>query len=102
MIILTVIFTRHLRFAHPTYIYGELSFEIDENGDPYWIAPVKKFNIGLFGGETVGKVVICNAVTGKTKTYDVGKCTTVGRPCIFRRPAGESVRLLRNIETWLL
>lgn len=63
---------RHLRFAHPTYIYGELSFEIDENGDPYWIAPVKKFNIGLFGGETVGKVVICNAVTGKTKTYDVG------------------------------
>ena len=22
---------RHLRFAHPTYIYGELSFEIDEN-----------------------------------------------------------------------
>ena len=30
---------RHLRFAHPTYIYGELSFEIDENGDPYWIAP---------------------------------------------------------------
>ena len=60
---------RHLRFAHPTYIYGELSFEIDENGDPYWIAPVKKFNIGLFGG---GKVVICNAVPGKTKTYDVG------------------------------
>ena len=63
---------RHLRFAHPTYIYGELSFEIDENGDPYWIAPVKKFNFGLFGGETVGKVVICNAVTGKPKTYDVG------------------------------
>lgn len=63
---------RHLQFAHPTYIYGELSFEIDEKGDPYWIAPVKKFKIGLFGGETVGKVVICNAVTGETKTYDVG------------------------------
>ena len=42
---------RHLRFAHPTYIYGELSFEIDESGVPYWIAPVKKYNIGLFGGE---------------------------------------------------
>ena len=62
---------RHLRFAHPTYIYGELSFEIDEDGVPYWIAPVKKFNIGLFGGETVGKVVLCNAVTGETETYDV-------------------------------
>lgn len=63
---------RHLRFAHPTYIYGELSFEIDEKGVPYWIAPVKKYNIGLFGGETVGKVVLCNAVTGETKTYKIG------------------------------
>lgn len=62
---------RHLRFAHPTYIYGMLSFEIDDDGVPYWIAPVKKFNIGLFGGETVGKVVICNAVTGEMRTYDV-------------------------------
>ncbi len=62
---------RHLRFAHPTYIYGQLSFEIDEDGVPYWIAPVKKFNIGLFGGETVGKVVICNAVTGEMETYNV-------------------------------
>lgn len=62
---------RHLRFAHPTYIYGELSFEIDEEGIPYWIAPVKKFNIGLFGGETVGKVVLCNAITGETKDYNI-------------------------------
>ncbi len=62
---------RHLRFAHPTYIYGELSFEIDERGVPYWIAPVKKFNIGLFGGETVGKVVLCNAITGDMRTYGI-------------------------------
>ncbi len=62
---------RHLRFAHPTYIYGDLSFEIDEKGVPYWVAPVKKFKIGLFGGETVGKVVLCNAISGETTTYDV-------------------------------
>lgn len=62
---------RHLRFAHPTFIYDTLSFEIDEEGIPYWIAPVKKFNIGLFGGETVGKVVICNAVNGEMTTYNI-------------------------------
>lgn len=62
---------RYLRFKHPTYIYGELSFEVDDNGVPYWIAPVKKFNIGLFGGETVGKAVLCNAVTGKCTTYAI-------------------------------
>lgn len=64
---------RHLRFEHPTYIYGDLSFEIDDNGVPYWIAPVKKFNIGLFGGETVGRVVLCNAITGETKDYAIDK-----------------------------
>ena len=62
---------RHLRFAHPSYIYGDLSFEIDEDGVPYWVAPVKKFKIGLFGGETVGKVVLCNAITGEMTSYDV-------------------------------
>lgn len=62
---------RHLRFAHPTYIYDRLSFEVDEEGIPYWIAPVKKFNVGLFGGVTVGRVVLANAITGETKDYDI-------------------------------
>lgn len=62
---------RHLRFNYPTYIFNELSFEIDENGTPYWVCPVKKFNIGLFGGTTVGRVVLCNAITGETKDYAI-------------------------------
>lgn len=63
---------RHLRFRYPTYIFNELSFEIDEDGIPYWICPVRKYNIGLFGGVTVGRVVLCNAVTGETKDYAIG------------------------------
>lgn len=62
---------RHLRFNYPTYIFNELSFEIDEEGTPYWVCPVKKFNIGLFGGETVGRVVLCNAITGETIDYHI-------------------------------
>lgn len=62
---------RHLRFRYPTYIFDQLSFEIDEEGTPYWICPVKKFNVGLFGGQTIGKVVLCNAVTGETTSYDI-------------------------------
>ncbi|MCI8598021.1 MAG: CvpA family protein [Lachnospiraceae bacterium] len=62
---------RHLRFSYPTYIFDQISFEIDEEGTPYWICPVKKFNIGLFGGQTIGKVVLCNAVTGETQSVDV-------------------------------
>ena len=32
---------------------------------------MKKFNIGLFGGETVGRVVLCNAITGETEDYAI-------------------------------
>ncbi len=63
---------RHLRFQYPTYIFADqIFFEIDEEGTPYWICPVKKFNIGLFGGQTVGNVVICNAITGECVDYKV-------------------------------
>ena len=63
---------RHLRFHYPTYIFDDqIFFEINEEGTPYWVCPVKKFNIGLFGGQTIGKVVLCNAVTGECTAYDV-------------------------------
>ncbi len=67
---------RHLRFRYPTYIFDQLSFEIDENGVPYWICPVKKYTIGLFGGQTIGRVVLCNAVTGECEDMAVEDCPT--------------------------
>ena len=62
---------RHLRFAYPTYIFNELSFEVDEEGVPYWICPVRKYNIGLFGGATVERVILCNAITGEMEDYKI-------------------------------
>ena len=37
---------------------------------------MKKFNIGLFGGQTIGRVVLCNAVTGECVDYPVEECPT--------------------------
>ena len=48
------------------YIYREMCIR-----DSYWICPVKKFNIGLWGGQTIGKVVLCNAQTGECTSMDV-------------------------------
>ena len=67
---------RHLRFAYPTYIFDDINFEIDDNGTPYWVCPVKKYNIGLFGGQTVGRVVLCNAITGEMRDYAVNEVPT--------------------------
>lgn len=63
---------RHLRFHYPTYIFADqIFFEIDDEGTPYWVCPVKKYNIGLFGGQTIGNVVICNAITGECTDYAI-------------------------------
>lgn len=62
---------RYLRFKYPTYMFDNVHFEIDDNGTPYWICPVKKYTIGLFGGVTIGKVVLLNAITGETVDYNI-------------------------------
>ena len=62
---------RHLRFNYPTLMFEELSFEIDENGTPYYIAPVYNFTIGIFGGEDIVGAVLCNAIDGSSEYYDI-------------------------------
>lgn len=62
---------RYLRFRYPTYIFSQLNFEIDDEGIPYWICPVKDYKIGLFGGETIGRLVVVNAVTGEHEDYAI-------------------------------
>ncbi len=62
---------RYLRFMYPTYIFDSISFEIDDNGTPVWICPVKDYSIGLFGGVKISKVVIVNAQTGVSQKYNI-------------------------------
>ena len=62
---------RHVQLKYPTYIFDEKSFEIDEDGHPYWICPVRKYTIGLFGGYTIDRVVVCDATTGETQDLSI-------------------------------
>ena len=67
---------RHLRFQYPTKMFGEVAFEIDEEGHPYWVASVVTKTIGLFGGEDVIGAVLTDAVTGESTYYDVADVPT--------------------------
>lgn len=58
---------RHLRFKYPTLMFDAPSFEIDENGQPYWIVPVVDKTIGLFGGTDVIGAAIVDAVSGEVQ-----------------------------------
>ncbi|MCD7746785.1 MAG: hypothetical protein LUI61_00305 [Firmicutes bacterium] len=61
--------TRHLRFLYPTYILGDSYFEIDEDGNPYWITSVKTAGVGLFGAMSEVSFLITDACTGETLEY---------------------------------
>ena len=60
---------RHLRFQYPTFIFDEPTFEIDEEGTPYWVCSRIVKRIGLFGGTDIQGAVLVNAVTGESEYY---------------------------------
>ena len=59
---------RLLRFRYPTYLFSQPNFEIDEEGNPWWICPRVVKTIGLFGGTDISGAVLVNAITGES-TY---------------------------------
>ena len=63
---------RYLRFHYPTYMFDDPAFEIDENGDPWWVCPRVSHTIGLFGGRDIIGAVLVNAVTGESAYYETG------------------------------
>ncbi len=64
---------RHLRFSYPTAMFGDYKFELDEDGNPYWVVPVLRHRIMLLAGTDVKGVVTCNPVTGETAYYPLGQ-----------------------------
>lgn len=64
---------RHLRANYPSLMFDTLAFEINDDGIPYWIAPVYEYKIGLFGGKDIVGAVLVNAVNGDHDYYDIKK-----------------------------
>ncbi len=63
---------RHLRFKYPTTIFGTYTFEVDDEGKPFFIIPCVKYTmVGL--KRDISGVIVLDPVTGKTKHYDVGE-----------------------------
>ena len=60
---------RYIRFHYPTLLLGNLHFEIDEQGQPYYVMSVYKNTISLFGGQTVTGAITLNPSTGELTHY---------------------------------
>ena len=67
---------RALRFKYPTKIFGDISFEIDDDGTPYWVASTVGYKIGVWSGMDINGAVLLNAVTGESKYYTLSEIPT--------------------------
>ena len=64
--------SRKLRFSYPTEIFGEPTFELDNDGNPYWVVPTIDYSgVGL--KEEISGVVILDPITGSSKKYSVNE-----------------------------
>ena len=64
---------RHVRFNYPFDMIENLHFEIDEEGNPWYVGSVIDHTIGLFGGKTVTGAVVINPLTGETAKYSISE-----------------------------
>lgn len=60
---------RYMRFKYPTKMFETVSFEIDEEGTPYWVAPTITYRIGWWDGKDIDGAILVNAITGESKYY---------------------------------
>ncbi|MBO4126266.1 hypothetical protein [Streptococcus suis] len=61
---------RHLRLQYPITIFGKPSFEVDDQGNPYYIATIYEPKFGLSSNDPIGAIVL-DAVTGESKKYSL-------------------------------
>ena len=60
---------RHVRFHYPGLLVENIHFEIDEDGQPWYVGSVYDNTIGLFGGKKVTGAIIINPVSGEMQKY---------------------------------
>ena len=60
---------RHLRFNFPTKMFDNVTFEINDDGQPYWIASYYTYTIGIVGGKDIAGIILCDAITGELTDY---------------------------------
>ena len=66
---------RKLRFDYPTKIfdYESVSFEIDDEGNPYYIISCYRPKVMLFGANDVEEVIIFDPTDGSSEIYDISE-----------------------------
>lgn len=64
--------SRHVHFSYPNVLLYTPSFEIDDEGNAYWVVPYGHYKFFLTF-EIVDGVILVNPTTGDIEKYEMGK-----------------------------
>lgn len=67
---------RALRFAYPTKIFGNYTFEIDDDGHPFYIVSCMTPKVGLFGAMDVSEVILFDPCDGSHTLFALEEVPT--------------------------
>ncbi|MBQ7638649.1 MAG: hypothetical protein IJS90_07095, partial [Clostridia bacterium] len=87
---------RVLRFRYPTYIFGEISFEIDDAGHPFWVVEHIKKTVGLLGGPDVQGIILVDAVSGESTYYTAEETGAADSPIAWIDQAYDANLLIQQ------
>lgn len=62
---------RYVQMHNPTKIIKDCYFEVNDDGEPFYVCPVLHARVGLFGGMDVKGAVIVDPISGDMEYYDV-------------------------------
>lgn len=62
---------RHVAMRHKFSYLDDYFFEIDDEGNPYWIVQVIRKRVGLWGSKDMQAIITVDAITGDTQRYDM-------------------------------
>lgn len=66
---------RHLRFQHPTVIFGSPSFEIDEEGHPWYVCSTYSYKL-VGNKKYVTGAIFMDPITGESTHYSLDEVPT--------------------------
>lgn len=68
--------TRKLRMSYPTKIFDSITFEVDEEGTPYYVVSCAKPRVFLFGAMDISEVILFNPASGESEIMPVSEAPT--------------------------
>ena len=63
--------TRKLRMSYPTKIFDSITFEIDDEGNPYYVVSCARPRVFLFGAMDISEVILFNPANGESEIMAV-------------------------------